>query len=347
MFTQFNEKYPRLGVIEICSARVSLLVMGFDALGKLIRIDSEGVAGADYLEGIRRCKDIGRCYLPEFYVISKLPQQEELASKIKELFDFDLRIIPSDEEARLIALGATLHMPDLAAGFAVDILDGMGYHEQILSHDHQNAWFNVQSLIRHLQVDLVQAQRVSDIALELYDQLHASAFVHPGKEGPDNLRKIMRASAWLHECGKLLQFGRRFPDADYLLINRQLVGFSPREQHLIALTVRTFTRELDATLEKDGEISKARYLAAILKIAAAAHASRHGRVKSITLDYHPEGISLLIKGRRLLAESLDILKINEDKETLAQLVGLPITCSIEQVSSTYELSQLLHRTSHS
>lgn len=229
----------------------------------------------------------------------------------------------------------TISTYGLREGLIIDLFEQFGFREQIKRHTQQIAWFNVQSLSRQLLVDQIQAQRVSDLAIELYDQLAICQALPADLDGGENLRKLLRAAAWLHECGKLVHFTRYHRHSHYLIINSQLMGFTEREKHFISLIARYHRKgrisrkDLDFRILDQCDLKKINLLAALLRLAVAAQRSRRGEVKSIAVQQHDQGLTLAIKGRRLTPVSLDFQKILCDKDSLEQSLGLQITCKLK------------------
>ncbi len=229
----------------------------------------------------------------------------------------------------------TISTYGLREGLVLDMFEKLGFREQIKKHGQQIAWFNVQSLSRQLLVDQIQAQRVSDCAIGLYDQLVEAKALPAAVEGEDELRKLLRAAAWLHECGKLVHFTRYHRHSHYLIINSQLMGFSEREKHFISLIARYHNhgrisrKDLDFKILGEVDLKKVNFLAAILRLAVSAHRSRQGEVKGIAIVRNESGLLLRVKGRRLKVVSLDFQKIIRDKDSLEQSLELAITCSLE------------------
>ena len=127
MSTALEGNSPRIAVIDIGSNSIHLLVLGMDAMGKLLSIDSEKIilrlgetldpegnfppgVRKSLIESLRLLHEIAYCYQPIMRIIAShavrvAANQAELLAEIKNELGLEISVINGREEARLVALG--------------------------------------------------------------------------------------------------------------------------------------------------------------------------------------------------------------------------------------------------
>jgi exopolyphosphatase/guanosine-5'-triphosphate,3'-diphosphate pyrophosphatase len=96
----------------------------------------------------------------------------------------------------------------------------------------------VDAFMARYAVDRQQAARVSQVALQVLQQLLA-----PGPP-PDAWNNMLRWAAGLHETGLNISHGSYQLHSGYLVAQSDMVGFSQQEQQLLAILVRRHRREI-------------------------------------------------------------------------------------------------------
>jgi exopolyphosphatase/guanosine-5'-triphosphate,3'-diphosphate pyrophosphatase len=144
---------------------------------------------------------------------------------------------------------------------------------------------NVKRFARKMQVDLPHAEKVSRLALNLFDTAKRSGF----HKMETRYRELLEYAAILHDVGIFLSYSSHEAHSYYLIRNAGLEGFDQDEIQSIA-SLAFFHRkrfpnarylEFDAL---DGDMRKAiRPLALILRLAESLDRSHVGVVKSAAL----------------------------------------------------------------
>ncbi|MBI2603685.1 MAG: Ppx/GppA family phosphatase [Deltaproteobacteria bacterium] len=197
-------------------------------------------------------------------------------------------------------------------------------------------WTSILKLGERFSVDTPQAKRVLHLALQIFD---AIAPFHPEKEDPENVllpnREILRAAAWLHECGKFISFPRYHHHSTYLIANSQLMGFSQKERLLIALVARyqrkgqASPRSAECQDLNERELDTVNFLASILRIACAAYRTRHGFNKDAVVLVRGRSITIQFFFPSHSTPEIEITKMTQEKTWLEEILGKKINLEFE------------------
>lgn len=197
-------------------------------------------------------------------------------------------------------------------------------------------WKSIVTLGERFAIDTDQAKRVLHLALKIFD---AIAPFHPEKEDPENVllpnREILRAAAWLHECGKFISFPRYHHHSTYLIANSQAMGFSQKERQLIALVAR-FQRKGQATPRSaecndlnERELDTVNFLASILRIAAAAYRTRQGFDKDAIILVRGRSITIRFFAPSHSTPEVEVSKMTQEKAMLEDILGKKVNLEFE------------------
>ena len=154
---------------------------------------------------------------------------------------------------------------------------------------------SVRNLALQHRVDIEHANRVSDLALGMYDSLRDGGI----KTGNGLQRELLWAAAMLHDVGKAIDYDDHHHHSMYLILGGGLPGYSQRELAMIALLARYHRKgapqagEL-APLLSDVDIDRLKKSAAILRLAEFLERGRDGSVKAAQLVPNGKGIHLEI-----------------------------------------------------
>lgn len=115
-------------------------------------------------------------------------------------------------------------------------------YEMIGSFQHDDARVRtVQAVERRFHVDQIQAERVEQTVLHLFDSANkAWQFEDP------HYRELLQWAARLHEIGLDISHSHYHHHGGYLLENADLPGFVRLEQQILAVLVRYHRRKIDA-----------------------------------------------------------------------------------------------------
>lgn len=147
-------------------------------------------------------------------------------------------------------------------------------------HVRHNA---VSEMQRRFQIDNDQAKRVSATAQTLFNQVKKSWNLSNKRDAA-----ALQWSAELHEIGLSVSHAQYHKHGDYLLRNADMLGFSRKDQSILASLVRNHRRKI--SLEATDTMSEAdrqryRQLLTVLRLAVLFHRTR-GSSNPPDLDIH-------------------------------------------------------------
>ena len=190
-------------------------------------------------------------------------------------------------------------------------------------------WKNILSLGKKFEINQDYAKQVSNLALEIFDQLDKIKPSYVKKEASGvqiSDRGILKSAAWLHECGKFINYSKYHKHSLYLIANSRLMGFSQKERRMIGLVAR-FHRKGKANLkhydcrELSGKNCKRiNFLASILRIAAAANRTRQGHITSINIRKTGKNLEFVFRTTSEHAPEVDLYKISKEKKFFEEMI---------------------------
>jgi exopolyphosphatase/guanosine-5'-triphosphate,3'-diphosphate pyrophosphatase len=241
-----------------------------------------------------------RAGLPSFGVQGFVLTREalgELTSELAALPARERRAVPGVKPERgdvILAGAATLEAVLEAGGFETVEVTEEGLREGVFFAEHlapadpplfpavREA--SVRNLASQHQVDLIHANHVAALALQMYDALAAGG-VHGGDTAE---RELLAAAGLLHDVGYAVDYDDHHRHSRYLILNAGLPGWTPREVALIAQLARYHRKgtpgfgEL-APLMEDGDDERLARGAALLRIAEQLERSRDQSVRETRL----------------------------------------------------------------
>jgi exopolyphosphatase/guanosine-5'-triphosphate,3'-diphosphate pyrophosphatase len=143
--------------------------------------------------------------------------------------------------------------------------------------------FAIENLVRVYGYEQLHVVKVRELALEMFDQLHA---LH---EYGAWERELLSAAATLHDLGVGVNYYDHHKHSAYIILNSALPGYSHREIALIALLARWHRKgtvelgDLQTILHKDDDQRVAR-LAALLRIAEYLERSKSQVVRDVRCE---------------------------------------------------------------
>lgn len=172
--------------------------------------------------------------------------------------------------------------------------DGVFFHghlKQPVVEDIEQ--FSVQNISRLFGVDEAHARKVTALSLSLFEQLRPVHGLRPGD------KRILWAASMLHETGYYNDFGKRFNNTFYSIVDNNVFGFTHIENYKIALAAAYFgaggikNRSIlqNVILNKD-EIRSIKKLGVILALADSFDRSRRGLVSSMDCNISRNDIEL-------------------------------------------------------
>ena len=161
-------------------------------------------------------------------------------------------------------------------------------------------WHSVLQFARRLQINEGHAKQVKRLALRLYDQL--APLLKPGdsEEERGSDLKLLKAASYLREAGKFISAPGYHRHSQYLLSNSRLPGFTETERQLMGLIARFQRKGLPAADHPDcadvtaNDLKRLRFLAGVLRLAAALDRTRQERVVDVEVEQRGSELSIVL-----------------------------------------------------
>ncbi len=193
------------------------------------------------------------------------------------------------------------------------IVDLAGENTQ--SHVRNNA---VDEMQRRFQIDRDQADRVNATAQQLFDATSKNWKLTRKRDN-----KTLTCACQLHEIGLSVSHAQYHKHGDYLLRHADMLGFSRREQSMIAALVRNHRRKVTTDVTTGMSISeRTRYqrLLAMLRIATLFHRTRGASEEpSMQISASDNRLSLGIGDKWLADNPLTATDLQDEVKHLAAL----------------------------
>lgn len=161
-------------------------------------------------------------------------------------------------------------------------------------------WNSILAFAKRLRIDQPHAQQVMRLAMRLFELL-APRF-QPGEKAEDlhHQMKLLRAAAYLREAGKFLSAPQYHHHSQYLISHSRLPGFTESERAMMGLIARFHRKGIPHSAHPECrdlsqvDLKRLRFLAGILRLAAALDRTRQNRVQHVdaTFDQGPLCIEL-------------------------------------------------------
>jgi exopolyphosphatase/guanosine-5'-triphosphate,3'-diphosphate pyrophosphatase len=177
----------------------------------------------------------------------------------------------------------------------------------------------VEQFVKRYHVDLVQAERVSALARNLFRQLA------PGKdEGTFQLSRFLEWGAKLHEVGISISPGAFHKHSAYILTWADMPGFSRLEQNRLAnlvLAQRGKLSKMDLAIGSDPDLAT---LVFCLRLAVIVYRSRRTlKVPGLKVELRPRGYRISLD-RHWLEDNHLVATALESEAELWKSVGMQL-----------------------
>ena len=196
-------------------------------------------------------------------------------------------------------------------------------------HDQDSRDHGVAVLGRRFKLDHDQAERVSKVCSELWQQVkdewQVDQIIH---------QKMLGWAANLHEIGINIAYNQNHKHGSYIIENSDIDGFSRHHQRTLALLVRSHRQKFPHMLF-DGLPASLRqslfYLAVLLRLGVAFSRGRTDTaLPSINLSARPQGLTLHIAKTWCEQHPLTVMDIQSEQHYLSA-VGFDL--KLEQVQT--------------
>jgi exopolyphosphatase/guanosine-5'-triphosphate,3'-diphosphate pyrophosphatase len=175
---------------------------------------------------------------------------------------------------------------------------------------------------KHYGADLQFAQRIRDLALQLFRRLKA---VH---QLPADYEDWLEAAAMLHEVGAYINRSGRRRHTYYVISNSELFGYTPLERRIIAATARYVGKSLPAPSDRvmnilpgihQIHVAKA---VSLLRLARALDQGRRAAVSELKVRISQDGkVRFLLKPRPPEGIELELWAVEQEKDYFETVFG--------------------------
>ena len=183
---------------------------------------------------------------------------------------------------------------------------------------------SIAALMERYGVDVAQAGRVEDTAMELFDQVQDAWSLS------DDDRRMLARAARVHELGLAIAHSQYHVHGAYILENSDIAGFSQQEQRVLAALVRTHRRNITKNAFEtipDRLLTSARRVAALLRIAVLLHRS-HEAEDIPRIEAKASGDTLVLKLDKRWFEQRPLLRQDLGGEP-DYIAGLGVTLRVD------------------
>jgi exopolyphosphatase/guanosine-5'-triphosphate,3'-diphosphate pyrophosphatase len=177
---------------------------------------------------------------------------------------------------------------------------------------------------RHYGVDRARAQRIRDLAEQLFRELRS---VH---QLPAEYGEWLSAAALLHEVGSFINRNGRHRHAFYIIAHSEIFGYTVRERRVIAAISRFVGKSLPTLTDRAIRMlpSADRLLVpravALLRLARALDQGRSGAVQGVTARVQRGTVRLRLKTRRQGAD-LELWAVGKERSYFRALFACDLT----------------------
>lgn len=212
----------------------------------------------------------------------------------------NLNLLGLSDERRPVFVGGYVVMQAVFDAFNIQqmfisegaLREGLIYERLDRERGIDIASQTLERLQRDFRVDRAHAQRVTETAQQLFDQVASGWGLHLERDG-----KLLRQAAMLHEIGLMIAHNGYHEHAGYIISHADMPGFSLAEQNRLSRLIgahrrrlrRTWLNELpEETYERDLR------LLVLLRLAVTLHRTRSPRnaIPSIHISTQDERIKL-------------------------------------------------------
>ena len=178
------------------------------------------------------------------------------------------------------------------------------------------------SAAKHYGADLTFAQRIRDLAMQLFRRLQ------PVHQLPPQYADWLEAAAMLHEVGAYINRSGRRRHSYYVIAHSEIFGYTPMQRRIIAAITRYLGKSLPAPSDRvmgllpgidQIHVAKA---VALLRLARALDQGRRGAVRELTLRVHQDGrVRLLLTPSPTEGIELELWAVEQEKNYFGTVFG--------------------------
>ncbi|HEU5452269.1 MAG TPA: Ppx/GppA phosphatase family protein [Terriglobales bacterium] len=159
-------------------------------------------------------------------------------------------------------------------------------------------WDAVLRACERYRVDLQQAQHIRELALQMFRALRRLHALPPEYE------EWLGAAAMLSECGAFVNRTGWHRHSHYIIVNTDILGYTPEERHVIGALARYLGAALPSSGDKVVKLLPAAErehlpkAVALLRLARALNQGRRRAIRSVKARVHDGRVLLQVQARR-------------------------------------------------
>ncbi|MDE3270198.1 MAG: Ppx/GppA phosphatase family protein [Pseudomonadota bacterium] len=208
-------------------------------------------------------------------------------------------------------------------------------YEHYIQHA-DTRWRSVKGLAEKFCVDRTQAERVLQLATQLFKSLPAQLLPPTASQ---QCLELLAAAAYLHELGKTIAHERYHKHTYYLIMHSALMGFNRREKEIIARIARHHRKRIPPdmkhlTAEDNQDI---RLLSSILRIAVATLRLRHNRIREVKMSYY-EILAITFYYEKTRLPLIELYNLRCEQQAIEATIGATVSFSFRQHKSTKQIT---------
>lgn len=205
----------------------------------------------------------------------------------------------------------------LLAQMAADYDRGTRSRKQVES----DRWDALLAAGRHYHVDMVHAQQVRRIALDLFSALQRMHYL------PGEYEEWLSAAAMLHEVGGYVNRTGRHRHTYYIIANSEIFGYTPEQRRVIATIARYLgkTRPSPADrLMKPLAVADREHVpkaVVLLRLASALNQGRRGIVTGLRTQVQDGRVVLFLKTKKRTGAELEMWALEKERSYFRAVFG--------------------------
>jgi len=178
------------------------------------------------------------------------------------------------------------------------------------------------SAAKHYGADLPFAQRIRDLAMQLFRRLQ------PVHQLPPQYADWLEAAAMLHEVGAYINRSGRRRHSYYVIAHSEIFGYTPMQRRIIAAITRYLGKSLPAPSDRvmgllpgidQIHVAKA---VALLRLARALDQGRRGSVRELKVRVHQDGrVRLMLTPSPAEGIELELWAVEQEKNYFGTVFG--------------------------
>jgi exopolyphosphatase/guanosine-5'-triphosphate,3'-diphosphate pyrophosphatase len=200
-------------------------------------------------------------------------------------------------------------------------------------------WHSVLQFARRLGLNEAHAKQVKSLSLKIYSQLSPHCLKSLPAETREVDVKLLKAASYLREAGKFISTPQYHRHSQYLISNSRLPGFTESERALMGLIGRFQRKGMPSSDHSDcidlntNDIKRLRFLAAVVRLAAALDRTRQERVQDIELKIVDKTLTITLIHTVANPPDVELHKARLEKQALEKSWDLAIRFELRAINS--------------